>query len=30
LVSEVAALQERIVSVGGVSVTAIEAVYVPR
>ncbi len=29
LASEVAALQERIVSVGGVSVTAIEAVYVP-
>jgi len=29
LASEVAALQERIVSLGGVSVTAIEAVYVP-
>ena len=29
LASEVAALQERIVSVDGVSVTAIEAVYVP-
>lgn len=29
LASEVAALQERIVSVGNVSVTAIEAVYVP-
>ena len=29
LASEVAALQERIVSVGDVSVTAIEAVYVP-
>jgi F-type H+-transporting ATPase subunit beta len=29
LASEIAALQERIVSVGGVSVTAIEAVYVP-
>ena len=29
LASEVAALQERIVSVGGVSITAIEAVYVP-
>ncbi|MFM0311847.1 F0F1 ATP synthase subunit beta [Paraburkholderia sp. RL17-383-BIF-A] len=29
LASEVASLQERIVSVGGVSVTAIEAVYVP-
>jgi F-type H+-transporting ATPase subunit beta len=29
LASEVAALQERIVPVGGVSVTAIEAVYVP-
>jgi len=29
LASEVAALQERIVSVGGVAVTAIEAVYVP-
>ena len=29
LASEVAALQERIASVGGVSVTAIEAVYVP-
>lgn len=29
LASEVAALQERITSVGGVSVTAIEAVYVP-
>jgi F-type H+-transporting ATPase subunit beta len=29
LASEVAGLQERIVSVGGVSVTAIEAVYVP-
>ena len=29
LASEVAALQERIVSVGSVSVTAIEAVYVP-
>ena len=29
MASEVAALQERIVSVGGVSVTAIEAVYVP-
>jgi F-type H+-transporting ATPase subunit beta len=29
LASEVAALQERIVSVGGTSVTAIEAVYVP-
>ncbi len=29
LASEVAALQERIVSVGGISVTAIEAVYVP-
>jgi len=29
LASEVAALQERIVSVGGVGVTAIEAVYVP-
>jgi F-type H+-transporting ATPase subunit beta len=29
LASEVAALQERIASVGGASVTAIEAVYVP-
>src|SRR5574337_602911 len=29
LADEVAALQERIVSVGGVAVTAIEAVYVP-
>jgi F-type H+-transporting ATPase subunit beta len=29
LASEVAGLQERIVSVGGVAVTAIEAVYVP-
>lgn len=29
LATEVAALQERITSVGGVSVTAIEAVYVP-
>ncbi|KVT41307.1 F0F1 ATP synthase subunit beta [Burkholderia ubonensis] len=29
LATEVAALQERIVSVGGVSITAIEAVYVP-
>jgi F-type H+/Na+-transporting ATPase subunit beta len=29
LASEVSALQERIVSVGGVAVTAIEAVYVP-
>jgi F-type H+/Na+-transporting ATPase subunit beta len=29
LASEVAALQERIVSVGGVSMTTIEAVYVP-
>ena len=29
LASEVAALQERIASVGGVSITAIEAVYVP-
>ncbi|ABE31086.1 ATP synthase F1, beta subunit [Paraburkholderia xenovorans LB400] len=29
LATEVASLQERIVSVGGVSVTAIEAVYVP-
>jgi F-type H+/Na+-transporting ATPase subunit beta len=29
LASEVAALQERIVSVGGAAVTAIEAVYVP-
>ncbi len=29
LASEVAALQERIASVGGVAVTAIEAVYVP-
>ena len=29
LATEVAALQERIASVGGVSVTAIEAVYVP-
>src|SRR5215471_8726429 len=29
LASEVSALQERIVSVGDVSVTAIEAVYVP-
>lgn len=29
LASEVGALQERIVSVGGVSITAIEAVYVP-
>jgi F-type H+/Na+-transporting ATPase subunit beta len=29
LASEVASLQERITSVGGVSVTAIEAVYVP-
>lgn len=29
LASEVAALQERIVSVGGASVTAVEAVYVP-
>src|SRR3974390_1193099 len=29
LASEVSALQERIVSAGGVAVTAIEAVYVP-
>jgi F-type H+-transporting ATPase subunit beta len=29
LATEVASLQERIVSVGGVSITAIEAVYVP-